>query len=588
MSVVEVPVLIVGGGTCGLSSSIFLSDLGIDHLLVERHAGTSHVPKAHYLNQRTMEIFRQHGLAATVTAHAAPVEQFGKVRWQTSLAGSGPLDGRVVYEMDAFGGGALQETYAADSPILPANLPQIRLEPLLRGCAAQRAPGRVLFGHELLEFTDDGERITAEIADRETGERHTVLAHYLVGADAGKTVGPALGVRLEGPTGLAGVATAHFSADLSAWVKDGTLVTWLIKPERGELLRAALVAMGPTWGRESEEWGLHLTFAPDDPARFDEAAVVPRIREVLGLPELEVTLHHVSYWILEAVLADRYRVGRVLLAGDAVHRHPPATGLGMNTAIQDAHNLAWKLAAVLTGQAADGLLDSYESERRPIGRRNVDWATSTSLHHQVITEAALGLGPHLPPELRPAMFFAYFDESPMGETVRTRAAEIFRTNRAECQAHDVELGFSYPAGALVPDGTEPPARAPMGDVYRPTTRPGHRLPHAWIDGAGERVSTHDLTGRGTSFALLTGPGGEQWCEAAEQLAAKFGITIRTARIGPGGDWTDRDGTWTRVREVDDGGAVLVRPDNHVAWRSQRAADSPVEVLAQALQVVLAR
>jgi 2,4-dichlorophenol 6-monooxygenase len=134
----------------------------------------------------------------------------------------------------------------------------------------------------------------------------------------------------------------------------------------------------------------------------------------------------------------------------------------------------------------------------------------------------------------------------------------------------------------------------MGDVYQPTTRPGHRLPHAWIEGtgkageAGERVSTHDLTGRGTSFALLTGPGGEAWSEAAEQVAAKFGITIRTARIGAGGDWADPEGTWARVREIADDGAVLVRPDNHVAWRSFDAVEAPADVLALAVQTVLNR
>jgi 2,4-dichlorophenol 6-monooxygenase len=587
MSVIEVPVLIAGGGTCGLAASNFLLDYNIDHLLAERHTGTAHVPKAHYLNQRTMEIFRQHGLAEMVAEQAAPVEKLGKIRWQTSLAGSRPLDARLIHEMDAYGGGSLRERYAADSPMLPSNLSQMRLEPLLRGNAERRAPGRLRFGHELAEFTDEGDRITALIVDRETGERHTVRAKYLIGADGGKTVGPALGVRLEGPTGLAGVATLHFSADLSAWTNDDTLITWLINPNYEDLLRATLIPMGPTWGKDSEEWALHLSFAPNDPVRFDEANAVSKIREVLGLPELELQLHHISYWVLEAVLADRYRVGRVFLAGDAVHRHPPATGIGMNTAIQDVHNLAWKLAAVLHGHAGDGLLDTYESERRPIGRRNVDWATSASLHHQVITEAALGLGSHLPPQMRTTMFHAYFDESAIGETIRARAAEIFRTNRAESEAHDIEIGFAYQQGALVPDGTGPPPRSPMGDVYYPTTRPGHRLPHAWLKRTDERLSTLDLVGRGACFLLITGPDGTAWREAAEQAADRFGIVIRTASIGVDGDWADAEGVWTRVRQIKDDGAILVRPDNHVAWRGSTQTDPPAQVLPRALQAVLA-
>lgn len=588
MPVIEVGVLIVGGGACGLSSSIFLSDLGIEHLLVERHDGTSKLPKAHYLNQRTMEIFRQHGLAESIIEIGAPLEKFGKVRFQTSLAGEGPLAARLIHEMDAFGGGVLRETYTNDGPILPTNLPQIRLEPLLRSHADQRAPGRVLFGHELVSWTADDDGVRAVVRNRSTGEDTTVLASYLVGADGGKTVGPALGVRLEGPTGLVDVTTAHFSADLSRWQPDGTLITWLINPESAELSGAALVEMGPTWGKESEEWGLHFPSAPDDPALLDETAILPRIRTLLGIPDLEAQLHEVSHWVLEAVLADRYRVGRAFLAGDAAHRHPPATGLGLNTAVQDAHNLAWKLAAVLSGQAGEALLDSYESERRPIGRRNVDWAMSASGNQQVIMDAALGLGAHVPPQMRTPMFFAYFDESPIGETTRVRAAEIFRTHRAECQAHDIEIGFSYAEGAIVPDGSPPPPREPMGDVHHPTTRPGHRLPHAWIDNGDQRVSTHDLTGAGTSFALITGPQGAPWCDAADQVAEKFGVTIKTARIGEGGQWTDTEGRWAQVREIGDAGAVLARPDNHVAWRTLGSADSPVEVLTQAMQAVLAR
>lgn len=582
----DVSVLIVGGGTCGLSASIFLSDLGIDHLLVERHTSTSHAPKAHYINQRTMEIFRQHGFAETVAARAASVEEFGKVCWQTSLAGPEPYDAQVVYEMDAFGGGALRESYAAAGPILPANLPQVRLEPLMRTCAERRAPGRVQFGRELLEFHDTGDRIIALIADPRTGERQTVRARYLIGADAGKTVGPGLGVRLEGFTGLAPVVTAHFRADLSRWVQDNTLITWLTKPEQDGLLRAALVAMGPTWGKGSEEWALYLTYDPDDRSRFDRAAVAARIRETLGLPELSLELLGVNDWELEAVLADRYQAGNVFLAGDAAHRHPPATGLGMNTAVQDAHNLVWKIAMVLTGQAGAELLSSYETERRPVGRRNVDWAMSASVHHQVITEAALGIGSHMPAEMSTPTFIAYFQDSPIGATIRARAAEIFRTNRTEVQAHDLELGFAYDDGALVPDGRPAPPRAPMGDVYAPTTRPGHRLPHAWLGNGGGRASTHDFTGAGTAFALLAGPDGDSWCDAAEQVAAKFGVTIRAVRIGR--DWTDLDGTWARVRGIADDGAVLVRPDNHVAWRTAATDEAPLDTLETVLRTVLYR
>ena len=587
MSVLEVPVLVVGAGGCGLSSSIFLSDAGVDHLVIERHESTSNLPKAHYLNQRTMEIFRQHGIAESVAEVGAPLDKFGKVRFKTSLAGDGPFDAKLLYELDAFGGGNLRDVYQADGAILPTNLPQHRLEPLLRRHAEERArPGRVLFHHELVSWEDD-DQIRAKVRNRYTGEVLTIHAKYMIAADGGKTVGPALGIAMHGPTNLVEVTTVHFKADLSRWWDDGPLITWFLNPESAAMSGAALVEMGPTWGNHSEEWGLHFALPPDDPARTDQTALIERIRRVLRVPELAVEVLAVSHWMIEGVIAERYRHGRVFLAGDAAHRHPPATGLGLNTAVQDAHNLCWKLATVLSGVAPEGLLDSYEAERRPIGQRTVDWAMFASSNHQVIIDAALGLGAHLPPAMRVVMFAMYLDPSPMGETARRRGAEIFGTHRLECQAHDIELGGSYESDAVVRDGSEAPPRDPMGLTYHPTTRPGHRLPHAWLEGHGARISTHDLTGRQAGFALITGANGQPWAAAAAELAQELGISIQHVAVGDG-QHRDLDGQWARVGGISPGGAVLVRPDNYVAWRSQDPAEHPRAALAEVLDAVFAR
>lgn len=296
MEETEVPVLIVGGGGCGLSASVFLSDHGVGHLLVERHADTSLLPKAHYVNQRTMEIFRQHGVYDAVVEHASTTGQFGRVRWQTTLTGDGPLDARVIHEMDAFGGGELTARYAADGPVLPVKLPQLRLEPILRRQAEERNPGRVLFSRELIRFTEEGEHVVAEIRDRESGEVTRVRARYVIAADGGRTLGPALGVRMQGVFDMADVTTAYFSADLSQWWHEGSLITWFVNPDRPDL-NSALLEMGPTWGRHCEEWG--LTFSLGDVDRADEAAIADRMRAVLGLPGLDLTVHKVSHWTVE-------------------------------------------------------------------------------------------------------------------------------------------------------------------------------------------------------------------------------------------------------------------------------------------------
>ncbi|KAB2343606.1 FAD-dependent monooxygenase [Actinomadura rudentiformis] len=583
MEAIEVPVLIVGGGGCGLSASVFCSDHGIAHLLVERHAGTSTIPKAHYHNQRTMEIFRQHGLDREVTEQAAPVETFGKVRWLTSLGGDRPLDARLIQELDGFGGGVSHERYAAAGPILPARLPQIRLEPILRRHAEQHNPGRILFGHELVAFSDEGDHVTAEVRDVETGEATRVMAQYVIAADGGRTVGPALGVRMHGLPEMRRITTVYFSADLSEWWREGAHMTHFLNPYKADLF-SNLFEMGPTWGRECEEWVMHFHLTAGDPARLDEQSIVPRIREVLGLPSLDVTLHGVTSWTVQGLLADRYRKGRVLFAGDAAHRQPPTVGLGLNTGIQDVHNLVWKLAAVVTGRAPDRLLDTYETERRPVGEHNIDWAVSAASHNQAIL-GAIGLGPRTPPDRREQMFAKYFDPSPIGVAGRARAAEMFATARGGYQAHDVEIGYAYEEGAVVPDGGPPPPRVPLRDVHHPTTRPGHLLPHAWLEREGRRLSTHDLTGT-AGFAMLTGPAGTPWCEAAAQVAEKLSIPITTARIGENAEFADVDGRWEAFRQITDEGAVLVRPDNHVAWRSTSGSEDPAGVLADAVARVL--
>jgi 2,4-dichlorophenol 6-monooxygenase len=588
LSTIEVPVLIVGGGGCGLSSSIFLSNLGVEHLLVERHSTTSHLPKAHYLNQRTLEVYRQHGIAERIYQVGAPLENFGKIQWKTSLGGDRPIDGRLIHEMDAFGGGTTRARYEADGPCLSTNYPQLRLEPLLREEAEKRAPGQVRYNHEVTAWEQlDGGGVLATILNTETKETHSVKARYVIAADGGKTFGPALGVQMAGPTNMVDMVSTHFSADLSEYVDDETLITWFLNPE-GETSwgSGAMVKMGPTWNRNSEEWVLHFAFHPDDPERFNEDAIVPKLRELLKLPELSFKVHKISHWILDRIVAQQWRFGDIFLAGDAAHRQPPTTGLGLNTGIQDAHNLAWKLAAVLSGAAGDALLDSYEAERLPVSTDGADWALLAFMNHTLI-DAGIGLTPGAPVEVNMQAFESLLSDTRIGRAQRERAATAIGTQRYEFQAHDVEIGFSYEQGALIPDGSGPIPRSDTGTVYTPTTQPGRRLPHAWLEVEGKKESTHDLLGDGLRFLLITGPDGEPWIEAAAEASAAAGISVQPVAIGSTGT-NDLEGRWAEIRQIEPNGAILVRPDNHIAWRSMGASAHPGAALTQALKAVLGK
>ncbi|WP_374665860.1 FAD-dependent monooxygenase [Ramlibacter sp.] len=582
----ETPVLIVGGGGFGLTTSICLSHLGVPSLLIERHATPSPMPKARYLNQRTMEIFRQHGVAEQIYAKSLPVEYVSTTRWVTSLGGDGPHDRKMLYEMETFGGGSLRAHYRANSPVESTIYPQVRLEPLLRDHAEALGVGQLKFNCSLTRFEQDAGGVTAWVEDRGTGETHTVRARYLVAADGGKTIGEMVGVKLEGTPELIDMVTMYFRADLSKYLdNDNSFAYWMASPggDTGSWGTGVLGKLGPTPDRHSEEWMFHFSFKSDDPERFNEDKLIPRMRALMKIPDLQPEVLGVGHWIVQGVLADRYRFGNVFLGGDSAHRHTPTTGLGLNSAIQDAHNLAWKLAWVLQGQASDALLDTYESERRPAAERNVNWALFTFSNHQ-LTGAAIGLVPG-DAKRSETNFKALLADTPDGESRRYRFREVMKLHNTEYQANDLEIGVQYEHGALVPDGTPLPQRDPTGRHYVPSTRPGARLPHAWLEREGQAISTQDLVPR-DGFVLITGQADSPWAEAAAQAAEAFGVRITVVPVTDTGAVRDGKHDWRRIREIGDDGALLVRPDQIIAWRCMHAHPRPQAELEAALRVVL--
>lgn len=588
MASIETPVLIVGGGGFGLATSMFLSNLGVPSLLIERHASPSPMPKARYLNQRTMEIFRQQGLAAAIYERSIPLKYMSTTRWCTSLGGDGPHDRKVLYEMDVFGGGSLEAHYRANSPCESTIYPQVRLEPLMRERAESMGVGKLMFNCSLLGLEQDTSGVTARVESRDTGEIHTVRARYLVAADGGKTVGAMVGAKLEGTPELMDMVTVYFRADLSRYLdNDDSFAYWMANPDGGDTgswSTGVLGKLGPTkFDRHSEEWMFHFSFASDDPARFEEASLVPRMRALMKIPDLDPQVLAIGHWIVQGVLADRYRFGNVFLGGDAAHRHTPTTGLGLNSAIQDAHNLAWKLAMVVQGKASDALLDTYESERRPAAERNVNWALFTFSNHQ-LTGAAIGLFPGNAERSR-TNFEALLADTPDGESRRYRFREVMKLHNTEYQANDLEIGVQYEHGALVHDGSVLPQRDPTGRHYVPSTRPGNRLPHAWVESNGQKISTHDLVPC-DGFVIITGQADSVWEVAARQAAKQFGIRIDVVSIADNSGVKDSKHEWRRIREFGDDGAILVRPDQIIAWRAMRAQKEATQTLESVLRSVL--
>ncbi|HYB22973.1 MAG TPA: FAD-dependent monooxygenase, partial [Solirubrobacteraceae bacterium] len=311
-------------------------------------------------------------------------------------------------------------------------------------------------------------------------------------------------------------------------------------------------------------------------------------RKALGIGDLPMEIHKITRWSVEAVLASSFRAGRVLLLGDAAHRHPPTGGLGLTSAIHDAHNLCWKLAAVLAGDADPALLDTYEDERRPVDERNCQRSLENAVNH-FATGAALGIAPENSPVENMERLRRLWSGRPEDAELRSSALRGMRAQSMEFTELNVEYGYRYESAAVVPDGTESPAPVDDIRVYEPSTRPGAPLPHAWIeDEDGERRPIKDLVAPGR-FLLIAGEDGGAWCEVAEELARAAGLPLDAVRIGHlDGDLYDPRCAWLRQRQIESDGAILVRPDRFIAWRAPTAVDDPLGELVGVFSQILAR
>lgn len=589
MTDIQVPVLIVGGGGAGLTASMTLSNLGVDSLLVSSLPTTSSLPKAHVLNQRAMEIFTEVGVAPEIYKRSTPAENMRATGWYAGLTGPHDGYGRKLGELEVWGGGYTDPDYVAASPCRTCNLPQIRLEPVLKEHAEKLNPGGVRFNHELVDLAQDADGVTATVRDKDSDSTYRVRAQYLIAADGGRTVGKLVGVEMNGPRDIMKMVSIHMTADLSPWATDDdVLIRWLVNPDFGGSWSGVLVPMGPDhWGPASEEWVFHMQYATDDPDAMQEEKVLARMRATLGLPdELQVTIHRISQWVMEGVIADKFRHGRVFFAGDAAHRHPPTGGLGLTSAIADVYNLTWKLAAVLAGRAGDGLLDTYEAERKPVDQNNIDNAIANAMNHFTIDQA-LNLSPDKTPQENWAELAPLWRELPDSAAKRHALNRAIGSQTMEFHHHNVEFGYRYDSTAVVHDGS--PQYVPLDPVrlYEPSTKPGHPMPHAFVERQGERTALGTLV-HGGKFLLLAGEEGHAWVEAAEKLAAENDLPLVAGTVGVlDSDFVDVRCAWLKNRAISSTGVVLVRPDRYVAFRSLDAVDDPHTALKDALSQVLA-
>lgn len=527
MSKVQVPVLIVGGGPVGLTASLLLSRHGVRSLLVERHPGTSVHPKARGLNVRTLELFRVWGLEASVRAAAHELDRAVDVVWAATLVS--PETKRVPY-------GGAGERLLSDSPTTSVGCAQDKLEPVLLGAARSYGLGELQFMHELTAISRDDDGVAATIVDCRSGEDASVRADWVIAADGAQSpVRSMLGIGMIGPGALGHRMGIYFRADLREVGMTRPALLYLLAPPEGPGVMAAV--------NLSDLWLYMAPFRPNEGERvedFSETRCIELVRSAVGIKDLEVEVLSALPWAAAAAIAERFRDGRVFLAGDAAHLIPPTGGQAMNVGIQDVHNLAWKLAGHLNGWAGASLLDTYQVERRAVAEAVAD-------------DAARNVGGF---GGRPEQF----------------------SNRGRV------LGVSYSSSAVIPDGTDLPTVANPVIDYTPTSRPGGRAPHMWLWRDGQQISALDLYD--THFVLLAGPAGAAWHLAGQQAAERLGIPLRCYAVGPAGALIDKTGEWPNLYGVGPDGAVLVRPDGHVAWRTEIAQANPAAELSDAFRRIL--
>jgi 2,4-dichlorophenol 6-monooxygenase len=415
--------------------------------------------------------------------------------------------------------------------------------------------------------------VRATVRDNGSGRHYAVRCQYLLGADGGRRVAGLAGVGYEGLGVVTQTATLHVSADFSPWARDpDVLIRWIFSPQAGVLV--VMVPMGPErWGPASEEWVIHLNYPVDDPRAQSDAQVEADARQALGIPDLPVKIHKITRWSVEAVMASAFRVGRVLLLGDAAHRHPPTGGLGLTSAIHDAQNLCWKVAAVLAGQASPALLDTYQAERRA-GRSAQRAALAGERGSHFGIGAALGISHESTPEQNMEQLRRMWSGRPEDAGHRSSVLRMMRAQSMEFSELNVEYGYGYQSAPSCPTAAPRPRRSTGSACI---SRPPARVPRCRTPGSTMRTApppVKDLVAPGR-FLLIAGEDGRAWCEAARQLAAEADLPLDAVRIGHlDGDLYDPRCAWLRHRQIASGGAVLVRPDRFIAWRHPAGTATP--------------
>jgi putative polyketide hydroxylase len=527
------PVLIIGGGPVGLSLALALARQKINSLVIERNLSTTNHPKARGVNARTMELFKQWGNYTELLQHEHPKEA-RRFIWVESFQGKEVT--RVSLD---------DSNTRMYSPMQSSLVAQDSTEQSLYHALLNYKEAEVQFLKECISFEENETGITATILNKQTNQEELINAQYLIAADgAHSLIRKQLGITMNGPDNLGQSCSVYCEMDISAWTKHRPCAGFLFADPK--LVHRPYLATVDGINR----WLVGLRFNKDNTRDdFSDDYCINEIRRAVELPHLDVNIINKSFWTMAAQIANQYRQGRVFLVGDAAHRLPPTGGFGMNTGIQDAHNLAWKLAFVINHHISDSLLDTYYDERAPIAKQNIEWSAGNAKFYVEIYEA-----------------------------MQAGDLEKLKIKLQEHNKHlnytGLDLGFIYHSHIIASENTQTLSVSPS--EYVPTTLPGSRAPYVILSQNGTKISSLELFEK--DFVLFIGSDGESWRTAADEVSQTLPFPLKIYKVANDGDLISPDNTWYETYEMTKNGAVLVRPDGHVAWRCHSIIDDPKAAL----------
>ncbi|MBP3972356.1 FAD-dependent monooxygenase [Bacillus sp. WL1] len=515
----DVPVLIVGGGLSGLASALFLAKHNIEYLLIERHPSTAIHPKAGGITFRTMELFRELGLEQRIKSAGKALEN---CRGRIAVHTIAEANKEELAQMRATQYGNDEKLLQKIEEISPSKQTacyQITLEEMML-LEAKTLGGQLSFYHELVSFEQKENGVIATILDRETEKESVVHCDYVIAADGAKSkIREQLGISTEGRGTIGGYyMNIYFEADLSEFIQgDAFGFTMVLHPE----VLGALIPVD-----NERRWIYHVSYDPlkgERPEDFTIERCKQILQTAIGSTNVEPEIVSVLPWEATESTATKFQDNRIFLVGDSAHIMPPTGGFGSNTGIQDVHNLAWKLAAVIKGKAKPKLLETYHEERYPVAKLTTEYASS--------------------------LLF--------------RAANREEGSLNNMDGLAVTVGYQYCSEAIIDDSVTPHRM----DSVKLNGRPGTRAPHFFGTYDGKEISILDLLGN--DFVLLTIAENRTWAECVQNVSSTLGINIKFYSVGLRGDFIAQEDIFSKLYGIENGGAVLIRPDGFIGWRSEK-------------------